>query len=159
MQEIESHSVVSDSLRPYGLYSPWISPGQTTGVGSLSLLQGIFPTQGSNPGLPHFRRILYQLNHKGSQKGKKPMAELLVLLTLNWWVLASLPYHPMAPPFISYGTSIYQLLRPQTLATSSPHLSIVHIQIINKISMPAVQNIGKKNLIMSTTCCQFFFIF
>ena len=44
-----SHSVVSDSLRPHGLYSPWNSPGQNTGVGSLSLLQGIFPTQGSNP--------------------------------------------------------------------------------------------------------------
>ena len=38
----ESRSVVSDSLRPHGLYSPWNSPGQITGVGSLSLLQGIF---------------------------------------------------------------------------------------------------------------------
>ena len=47
--ESESHSVLSDSLRPRGLYSPWNSPGQNTGVGSLSLLQGIFPTQGSNP--------------------------------------------------------------------------------------------------------------
>ena len=54
----ESCSVVSDSLRPHGLYSPWNSPGQNTGVGSLSLLQGIFPTQGLNPGLPHCRRIL-----------------------------------------------------------------------------------------------------
>ena len=35
-------------------------------MGGLSLLQGIFPTQGSNPGLPHCRRILYQLSHKGS---------------------------------------------------------------------------------------------
>ena len=41
------------------------SPGQNTGVGSLSLLQGIFPTQGSNPGLPHCRWIPYQLSHKG----------------------------------------------------------------------------------------------
>ena len=39
---------MSNSLRPHGLYSPWNSPGQNTGVGSLSLLQGIFPTQGSN---------------------------------------------------------------------------------------------------------------
>ena len=61
--ESESHLVVSDSLRPHGLYSPWNSPGQNTGVGSLSLLQGIFPTQGSNPGLSHCRRILHQLNH------------------------------------------------------------------------------------------------
>ena len=43
----ESHSVTSDSLQPHGLYSPWNSPGQNTGVGSLSLLQGIFLTQGS----------------------------------------------------------------------------------------------------------------
>ena len=54
----ESRSAVSDSLQPQGLYSPWDSPGQNIGVGSLSLLQGIFPTQGSNPGVPHCRRIL-----------------------------------------------------------------------------------------------------
>ena len=53
--------------KSHGLYSPWTSPGQNTGVGSLSLLQGIFLTQGSNPGLPHCKRwILYQLRHKGS---------------------------------------------------------------------------------------------
>ena len=50
--ESESCSVMSDSLRPHGLYGPWNSPGQNTGVGSLSLLQGIFPTLGLNPGLP-----------------------------------------------------------------------------------------------------------
>ena len=43
----------------------WNSPGQNTGVGSLSFLQGIFPSQGSNPGLLHCRRILSQLSHKG----------------------------------------------------------------------------------------------
>ena len=48
--------------------SPWNSPGQNTGVGSLSLLQGIFPIQGSNPGLPHCRWILYQLSHKGNPR-------------------------------------------------------------------------------------------
>ena len=42
------------------------SPGQNTRVGSLSLLQGIFPMQGSNPGLLHCRQILYQLSHQGS---------------------------------------------------------------------------------------------
>ena len=56
---------MSDSLRLHGLYSPWNSPGQNTKVGSHSLLQGIFPTQGSNPGLPHCRLILYQLSHQG----------------------------------------------------------------------------------------------
>src|SRR5574341_938898 len=66
--ETESLSVISDSLRPHGLGSPWNSPGQDTGVGSLSLLQGIFPTQDSNPGLPHCKWILYQLSHKGSPR-------------------------------------------------------------------------------------------
>ena len=91
----ESRSVMSDSLRPHGLYSPWNSPGQNTGVGSLSLLQvsriagrfftswatgkpkntgvgslsllqRIFPTQEMNRGLLHYRRILYQLSYQGS---------------------------------------------------------------------------------------------
>ena len=64
----ESYSVVSDSLWPHGLYSPWNSRGQNTGVGSLSLLQGMFSTQGWNPGLLHCRWILYQLSHKESPR-------------------------------------------------------------------------------------------
>ena len=59
-------SVLSDSLQPHGLYSPWNSLGQNAGVGSLSLLQGIFATQGSKPGLLHCRQILYQLSYQGS---------------------------------------------------------------------------------------------
>ena len=47
-------------------YSPWYSPDQNTRVGSHSLLQGIFPTQGSKPGVPHCRWVLYQLSHQGS---------------------------------------------------------------------------------------------
>ena len=66
--ESESHSVMSSSLQPHGLCSPWNSPGQNTEVSSLSLLQGVFPTQGSNPGLPHRGRILYQLGHQGSPR-------------------------------------------------------------------------------------------
>ena len=66
ISESESCSVVSDSLWPHGLYSLWNSPGQNTGVDSFTLLQGIFPTQGSNPGLLHCRQILYQLSHQGS---------------------------------------------------------------------------------------------
>ena len=60
----ESHPAVSNSLQPHGLHSPWNSPGQNTGLGSLSLLQRIFPSQGSNPGPPICREILYQLSHK-----------------------------------------------------------------------------------------------
>ena len=64
--ENKSRSFMSNSLQPHGLYSSWNSPGQHTGVGNISPLQEIFPTQGLNPGLPHCRRILYQLSHKGS---------------------------------------------------------------------------------------------
>ena len=58
----ENCSVISHSLWPHGLYSPWNSPGKKTEVGSLSLLQGIFPTQGLNP------HLFYQLNYKGSPR-------------------------------------------------------------------------------------------
>ena len=65
-----SDSVMSDSQRPHGLQPtgllrPRDFPGKRTGVGCHFLLQGIFPTQGSNPGLPHCGQILYQLSHKG----------------------------------------------------------------------------------------------
>ena len=59
---------MSDSLWPHGLYNPWHSPGQNTGAGILSLLRGIFLSQRSNSGLPHCRKILYQLSHKGSPR-------------------------------------------------------------------------------------------
>ena len=63
-----SHSVMSDPSQPHGLFSPQNSPGKNTGVGNLSLLQGIFPTQGPNPGLPHCRQTLYKLNHQRSPR-------------------------------------------------------------------------------------------
>ena len=68
LNESENRSVVLDRLQPHGLYNPWNAPGQNTRVGSLSLLQGIFPTQGSILGLPYCRRILYHLSHKGSPR-------------------------------------------------------------------------------------------
>ena len=71
---------MSDSLRHPGLYSPWKSPGQNTVVGSLLLLQGIFPTQGSNSGLPHCRQILYQLSHMGSR-----ITEPLIFSCAHLW--------------------------------------------------------------------------
>ena len=66
-----SCSVVCDSLQPHGLQSvellcPWNSPGKKTGVGWYFLLQGIFPTQESKPGLPHCRLILYSLSQQRS---------------------------------------------------------------------------------------------
>ena len=69
--ESENCTVIFDSLPPRGLYCPWNSPGQNAGVGNLSLLQEIFPTQGLNPRLPHCRQILYQVSHKRKSKNNK----------------------------------------------------------------------------------------
>ena len=68
--ESVSHSAVSNSLRPHGwkparLLCLWDFPGKNTGVGTHSLLQGIIPTQGYNPGPLHCREILYNLSHYG----------------------------------------------------------------------------------------------
>ena len=73
------HSKLSDYpfLHPFcWLHSPWNFLGQNTGVGSLSLLQGISPAQESNWGLLYYRRILHQLSYQGS-----PM---YILLYLKW---------------------------------------------------------------------------
>ena len=71
--ESVSCSIRSNSLSPHGLYGiqsrllcPWDFPGKDTGVGCHFLLQGIFPFQRSNPGLPYWRQILYRLSHQGS---------------------------------------------------------------------------------------------
>ena len=87
--EVKVAPVVSNSLQPHRC--PWDSPGQNTGVGSLSLLQGIFPTQGLNPGLPHCKQILHQLN-KGKPKntgmGSLTLLQRIFLTQeLNWGLL------------------------------------------------------------------------
>ena len=104
-----SRSVMSDSLRPHGLQPtrllcPWDFLGKDTGVGCHFILQGIFPTQGWNPGLLHCRQILYRLRYKGSPSilegaplsataplrkafNKTNRRELTVLLILGWMTL------------------------------------------------------------------------
>ena len=81
---------------------PWNSPGKNTGVGSHSFLQGIFPTQGSKPGLLHCRQILYHLSHQRSpSKLKLPLS----LTTLNYLTkctcLLSLPQYMLVIAFES----------------------------------------------------------
>ena len=85
-----SCSVSSNSLWPHGqqptrLLCLWDSPGKNTGVGCQFLLQGIFPTQGLNPGFPHCRQILYQLSHRGS-----PIALcILYIFCFSLWFIFS----------------------------------------------------------------------
>ena len=102
--ESETCSVVSNYFWPCGLYSPWNFPGQNTGEGSLSLLQGIFPTQGSNPGLLHCRRILYQLSYEG-----KPPPPKLILI---FW-------------YTQQENCIFSLLSVTLLIYKEPKLPIV----------------------------------
>ena len=61
------NSLWPHGLSPTRLLCPWDSPGKNPGVGGHALLQGIFPTQGSDPGLPHCR-ILYHISHQGSPR-------------------------------------------------------------------------------------------
>ena len=68
--------------------TPWTSPGKNTGVGCHALLQGILPTQGSNPGLQHCRRILYWLSHQGISNTNYPpywrICKTLCLCFVYW---------------------------------------------------------------------------
>ena len=107
----ESRSVISNSLRPHRLYSPWNSLGQITGVGSRSLLQGIFPTQRLNPGLPHCGWILYQLGHTSPYK--------FGMLTVHYkW--GSPNFSPFIPP---NSFTIYKYWSP----VLSRHITHMHI--------------------------------
>ena len=79
---------MSDSSRPHGLqptrlFCPWDFPGKSTGVGCHFLLQGIFSTQGLNPGLLHWRQTLYCLSHKGSKKQQIQNRQLKTPKILN----------------------------------------------------------------------------
>ena len=100
-----SCSVVSNSLRPPGWSPPGSSvhvdsPGKNTGVGCHVLLQDFFPTQGSNPGLPHCRLILYQLSYPGSPTGSFSSVQLLSRV----WLFATpwIPAH-QAPQSVAFS--------------------------------------------------------
>ena len=91
-----SHSVMSDSLQPHGLQPtsllcPWNFPGKSTGVRCHFLLQRIFPTQGSNLGLPHCRQTLYHLSHQGSsiihKLGREVPNEMMVTFYCVWLLI------------------------------------------------------------------------
>ena len=110
LSESDSHSVMSDSLQPHKLYSPWYSLGQNTRMGSLSLFQGIFPTQGLNLGLLRCRWNSLPAEPQGKPKNTGGGSLCLlqgILLTQgsNWcllhcrWILCQLSYEgsPLCP--------------------------------------------------------------
>ena len=109
---------MSDSLQLHGLHSPWNSPGQKTGVGSLFLLQGISETQGWIPGLPHCGCILHKLSHQGSpiitRVGSLSLFQRIFLTQksnqslLNCrWILYQLSHEgsPRIPKWVAYPFS------------------------------------------------------
>ena len=146
LPESESHPVMSNSLRPRGLYSPWNSPGQHTGVGSLSLFQGIFPTQGSNPGVLHWRPIFFffflpaepqgEANNTGVcilslLQGIFPTQELNQGLLHCRWILYQLSYEgspgllPIVVPKVSCPRKLLSPRQPGQLV----YLSCSHVLV------------------------------
>ena len=136
-RESESCSVLSNSLQSHGLYSPWNFPGQNTGVGSHSLLQGIFPTQGLNPGVPHCGWILYQLSHQES---------------------------PVIPEWVAYFFSSrssqsrnwtgFPALQAESLPAEPPGRAVASTKyglfFIKEITIMKIMNISNKRLVMAT---------
>ena len=72
------------ALSPFRLLCPWDSQGRNTQVGCHALLQGIFPTWGSNPGLLHCRQILYQLSYQGSPQLTENTASPTHVVSVRW---------------------------------------------------------------------------
>ena len=124
--------------------TPWNFPGQNTGMGSHSLLQGIFPTQRSNPGLPHCRQILYQQRHQWSPRILEWVAYPFSSgssQSRNWtrvscmagrFFLGSLFIYPSIPPSIhpSIHPSICPLLCRDVRLRDH---DLKHLQSMNKV--------------------------
>ena len=104
---------------------PWNSLGQNTGVGSLSLFEGIFPIQGSNPGLPHCRQILYQLSHKGSLR----ILEWVAYPFLQWIFLTQKSNRGL----LHYRQILYQLSYQESPSIKSDQIrsdqSLSHVRL------------------------------
>ena len=111
ISESVSHSVMSESQQPHGLQPDWFlcswdSPGMNTGGGSHSLLQGIFPTEGSNLGIPYCKQILYHLSHQGS-----PILSMCVLCSVTLVFPTLCHLMDCSPP----GSSVHKILQARIL--------------------------------------------
>ena len=134
---------MSDSLQPHELYSPWNSLGQNTGVGSLSLLQGIFPAQESNWGLLHCRWILYQLSYQGSPFLRVSLCICSVLYMLSnffpiYHFISSemlstvVNYSMTSVPDISLLVTNCQNIIPDSQLPSAPPVSLLDSKTLNE---------------------------
>ena len=129
-KQCESCSVMFDSLRLHGLHAvPWDSPGQNTGVGCHSLLQGIFPTQGSKPGFMHCSQIHYYLSHWGSPYGNIHSFLNMLLAFGSASLYFSLLQNLAAQTSIHVSTNriLYLTLFIPGYSAPSPTLSVVYV--------------------------------
>ena len=129
-----------DSLK---LYSPWNSPGQNTGVGSCVLLQGIVPTEGSNPSLPHCRQILYHLSHQGS-----PHPPAVVVQSLSRVRLFTIPWTAdrearLLCPLLS-SQSLLKLMSIESVMPSS-YLILCHPLLLLPSIFPSITVFSNKS--------------
>ena len=139
---------MSDSLRPHGLHSPWNSPGQNTGVGSLSLLQGIFPTQGSNPGLPHCGRILYQLSHNGNSSSPHSVLQFRSAQSLSRVRLFATPWTAANQASLSI-TSSRSLLKLMSIESVMPsnHLFLCRPLLLPPSIFPSIRIFSNESVL------------
>ena len=139
---------MSDSLRRHGLHSPWNSPGQNTGVGSLSLLQGIFPTQGSNPGLPHCRRILYQLSHKGNSSSPHSVLQFRSAQSLSRVRLFATPWTAANQASLSI-TNFRSLLKLMSIESVMPsnHLLLCRPLLLPPSIFPSIRIFSNESVL------------
>ena len=127
----ECCSVMSNSLWPHGLCSPWNSPGQNTGVDSLSLLQGIFPTRGRNSGFPHCHQIFYQLSYQGSPR-------ILKWVAYPFSRGSSWPRNPVGVSCIKGGSFTNQAVREAKNHLTQAQILVFTHTLLTQFSMLSV---------------------
>jgi len=100
------------TIKPIRLLHPWNFPGRSTGVGCHFLLQGIFPTQGSNPGLPRCRQMIYHLSHQGSPGAKHSFKShgKHIVFFLPFSLSPFLPFSLFVPSSILSFLSVFLVL-------------------------------------------------
>ena len=104
-------------LYPAGLLCAWDFPGKIPGVGRHFLLQGIFVTQGSNPGFPHCGQTLFQLSHQEARMGRKSSKEWTYVCVCSVAQLCPTLRDPMdcSPP----GSSVHRISQEEHWSGSS----------------------------------------
>ena len=124
-------------MQPHGPYSPWNSPGQNIGVGSLSLLQGIFPNERLNPNLPHCRLILYQVSYQFSSVQSLSRGQLFA----TPWTVAH-----QASLSITNSRSLLKLRSIESVMPSN-HLILCHPLLLLPSVFPSIKVFSNESVL------------